>query len=671
MEDFTLYKEQLIDILESGAVELSDIKPSDWAEENLVMPKPFPGPFRYSKTPYTREIIDCLAADHPARDIAVMKGAQVGFSSGVIMPGAGWIIKNNPGNTFITVGAPDLIEKAMEKLDLMIDGSGLRPYIKPQVLRNRMNKSGDTNTKKDFSGGYITVSSANNHKAVRQVDLQYGFFDDFESVKSESKESGSTRKLWEQRFAAYADTAKRFWISTPERKEDSNIEEAYLLGDQRKFHIPCPCCGEMITLEWSIEAEINGESKMCGITWKADESGYLISDSVGYICQKCGDFFDDKEKQSLLQKGIWIPTAKPSREGFYSYHLSSLYAPIGMYDWQHYVSNYIEANPPNQPQNEALMKSFTNLCLGLPFEGATDAPKANQIMKNCRDYDVDTIPESMSIADGNGKIVMLTCAADMNGVVDDARLDYEVVAWSESGASYSIRQGSIGTFIPREGNKNVKADRTHYTYEDSKQNSVWADFDEVLTKTFITDTGREISILCTGLDTGHYTTHAYAYMARTNNYVLGLKGDKDDKYLRADMNLARFKQSMERSDLHIVQVGLIKDTLSDYMSLRWNDANGSEQPQGFMNFPTPSNKMYTFNGFFSHYESEHRTFVQIKDSNNVASRWVKKSSAHQNHFFDCRVYNIAIKEIVVSLFGKELKRKPFTWKDYCAIWVGE
>ena len=667
MADFANYSAQLKSIIEGGAIELSTIKPSDWAEQNMIMGKPYPGPFRYSKTPYTREIIDCLAPDHPARDIAVMKGAQVGFSSGVIMPACGWIIKNSPANTFVTVGAPDLIEKAMEKLDLMIDGSGLRNYIKPQVNRNRNSKSGDTNTKKDFAGGYINISSANNHKAVRQVDLQYGFFDDFESVKSESKESGSTRKLWEQRFAAYADTAKRFWISTPELKENSNIEEAYLLGDQRKYHIPCPCCGEMIVLDWRIESEIDGETKICGITWRTDDENRLIEDTVGYICQKCGEFFDDKNKQELIQKGVWIPTATPSKEGYYSYHLSALYAPIGMYDWEHYVNNYIEANPINGQQNESLMKSFTNLCLGLPFEASTDAPKANQIMKNVRDYEIYTVPESLSIADGNGKIVLLTCAADMNGLVDDARLDYEVVAWSESGASYSICQGSIGTFIPLEGSKKVKADREHFTYEDSKDNNVWRGFDEILGRVFSTDNGRDMQILCTALDTGHYTTHAYSYMARTNHQVIGIKGSKEDKYLRADMNLARFKQSMERSDLYILEVGLIKDSLSDYMSLRWDEK--FEQPQNFMNFPIPSEGQYTYKNFFEHYESEHRTFVQIKDSTNVASRWVKKTSAHQNHFFDCRVYNIAVKEIVVHLFGKELKRKSFTWKDYCDIWT--
>jgi len=341
----------------------------------------------------------------------------------------------------------------------MIDNAGLRKYIKTQVMRNKAQKTGDTNLKKDFAGGYVSISSANNHKALRQVDLQYGFFDDFESVKSASKESGSTRKLLEQRFAAYADQMKMFLISTPERMEESNIYEAYLLGDQRKYHVPCPCCGEMIVLEWSVEVELDGQKVSAGITWKVDENNKLVKGSVGYTCQKCGDFFTENHKQQIMSEGRYLPTATPSREGFFSYHVPSLYAYVGMFDWQHYVEDYIEANPAGQQTKEPLLPAFTHRSPGWPYHSASEDLKATLIMANLRNYDINTLPEKQSIKDGNGKIVLVTCAADLNGKVEDARVDYEIVAWSESGSSYSIRHGSIGTFIPLEGYKKVKERR--------------------------------------------------------------------------------------------------------------------------------------------------------------------------------------------------------------------
>ena len=59
----------------------------------------------------------------------------------------------------------------------------------------------------------------------------------------------------------------------------------------------------------------------------------------------------------------------------------------------------------------------------------------------------------MSENDGNGAIVFVTLGADMNGKPDDARLDYEIVAWSESGASYSINHGFYWYIYTKRGSK--------------------------------------------------------------------------------------------------------------------------------------------------------------------------------------------------------------------------
>ena len=662
MNDYSFYSEQLKRVIEQSAVQISTIKPSEWAEQNIVMPKPFPGPFRYSKTPYTREIIDCLSPDHPARWVAVMKGAQIGFSAGVIYPGVGWMIKNNPGNTFITVGAPDLIEKAMEKLDIMIDNAKMRDYIKPQVQRNRMNKSGDTNVKKEFPGGYVTIASANNHKAIRQVDLQYGFFDDFEAVKSASKESGDTRKLLEQRFAAYADSHKIFYISTPELKQNSNIEAAYLLGDQRKYLVPCPCCHEHIELVWD------------GMRFQVDDSGRVVKGSVGYECPKCAGFFTDRGKYEMLNNGIWKPTTDAKIGGYYSYHISSLYAPIGMYDWEHYANDWAEANPINQPRKEHLYKTFVNVCLGQPYESEATQVDSKNIQRNCREYSPGTIPEQLSISDGNGKFVLLTCASDMNGKVDDARLDYEIVGWTETGASYSIDHGSIGTFIKGENQMRVKVDRERWTYEFDKPKSVWSVFEAIIKKTYVTDTGRQMSILKTGLDCGYFSNnYAYPFMDMVNKfprlYVAGLKGQAEEKFTPEEKDTRYFKPALERPNLFILMVTKIKDELAEHMQLKWSPGD-IQQPAWFMNFPRPENGKYTYTDFFEHFESEVREY-QEGANGGILICWRKKRSDVANHMWDCRVYNIAVREIILHELRQAAKLPKLTWREFVVMAKGK
>ena len=662
------YENQLTEILSAGYTFVSDIKPSDWTEQNVIMQKPFPGAYRYSKTPYAREIIDCLSNTHNAHTVALMKGAQIGMSSGVIIPGLGWIIKNNPGNTYLSVGAPDLIEKSMEKLDLMIDGAGLRQFIKPQTQRVKNNKTGDTNFKKEFPLGYIFIGSANNHKNIRQVDLQFVFLDDFEAVKQASDQSGDTLAMVKMRQAAYYGKSKLFLVSTPELKSKSNIEPAFLKGDQRKYMVPCPCCGEYIELKWSFE---HSETKeMVGVSWKLDENNKLITHSVGYVCQECGNFFDDKNKDELLNSGFWKPTSTPISEGYYSYHISSLYAPIGMYDWEYYVKEWLVACPIGQPRDEPKYKTFLNTCLGLTYEIESETLKANQVQKNTRDYQVGIIPEKQSIEDGNGNIILLTCACDLNGKLDDARLDYEVLAWSENGSTYSITHGSIGTFIPNQSAQTkLKDDRERWSYEHNTPNSVWKKFDELLDTVWEVDTERKMKIFVTGVDTGYCEKQAFEYIDTTNFNVLGLKGDKEDKYIPFSLDAKTFKDARARPNLFLVLGGKIKDELSKQLKLKWDPVNDERQPSGFCNFPQPSGGKYTYNNFFSHYEAESRE-IDTKNGADISARWIKKSPTAQNHLFDCKIYNMVSKDILMAKVFKELDIKNGTWIEFVSILLG-
>jgi len=657
------YLQQFERIIKSSSARLSNEKPSEWAEKHIIMPKPMPGKLRYSNSPYTREIIDAFAPDHPMRRGAVMKGAQLGFSATVLIPLVGWMIANRPTNTYLTVGAADLVDKAMDKIDLMIQTSGLRDYIKPQYQRKRNNKSGDTNTAKDYIGGNLTVTTVNNHKALRQVDREFLLLDDWESVKSSSKESGSTRLLIEQRAAAYSDTCKILYCSTPENKEGSNIEEVYNMGDKRKFYIPCPCCHELIDLYWKVTID---DKETGGIHYELDNHGSVIQSSVGYVCQKCAGFFKDNNKLKQLNDGIWKPTAKPNEPDFFSWQISSLYAPPGMYDWYRYAVNYNNANPQNQPRKEKEHQTFVNVVLGETYDIEGNETDPTTIQKNVRSYDIGTIPEKMAMSDGNGRIMLITFGADMNGKIDDARLDYEIVAWTETGASYSIQHGSIGTFIPREHTTQKRVDREHWTYELNKPNSVWNEVDRILETPLMGDMGGAYAIGIAGIDVGYLDYLAFAYMDTTNNYIVSLRGEKENQYMDVEKDVKYFKLGKARVDYFLLAVGFIKDDLAEYMKLRWDKDSETKQPNNFMNYPTPEGGLYLYENFFAHYGSEHRQLMANKTGGSTF-RWVKKQSNSQNHLFDCRVYNMALKEIITYKMGREYKTNNFTWRDFCTV----
>ena len=657
------YKGTLLRLIDNAMVSVSDIMPSDWCEQNRYMTPdltPMPGYFSYNNSPYAREIVDCLHPSHPARRIAVRKGAQIGFSTGVIEPGIGWIISQNPGNILFLVGHDELVKPSTIKVDRMIDNSGIRDLIKSTSLRARNNESGDTNKLKQFQDGSLKIGIAN-HKSLRQISVQYGFIDDFESMKGDTKESGDTASMIDKRFSAFEKKMKLFYISTPEVKETSNIEPVYLDGDQRKYFIPCPCCNELIHLEWEIESELT-QNKMVGMTWKLDFSGSLITESVGYTCQKCEGFFDDSNKSEWLKEegrggsAKWIPTAKPKRPGNYSYHLSSLYSPVYMAGWDSFVREYLESNPPNGKRIESKWQSFVNLTLGQTYEPSGDSISVGKLQENIRNYEIGIIPERLSLADGNGRIVLITCGSDLNGKQDDARLDYEIVAYSESGATYSIQHGSVGTFIKGE---KKETPRSKMSYRHGVHNSVWPVFQQIIKKHYVSDlTGKKMSIFITGLDSGYQTDYAYKF-ADNNSNVLSLKGKDDNKYINPNADLRSFTLGKEKGNLFLVESNYTKDRLAEKIGLNWEREDNEKQPSGFMNFPTPSNGLYETINFFSHFEAEHKVIDK-----KGAFAWRKKSKNHENHLFDCRLYAEVAKDIFLYKIFKASKIQNGTWQHY-------
>jgi phage terminase large subunit GpA-like protein len=109
------------------------------------------------------------------------------------------------------------------------------------------------------------------------------------------------------------------------------------------------------------------------------------------------------------------------------------------------------------------------------------------------------------------------------------------------------------------------------------------------------------------------------------------------------------------------QGGIVKDTLSELMKLKYQ--KGYPQPAGFMNYPMPTDGKYTYL-YFEQYEEEVRKPVMNGNGIEIAYVWEKRSQQAKNHFWDCRVYNLALRDIFIKIISKRFKM-PLTWLDYC------
>lgn len=648
MNNLDKYLNQILQLVGRANVSVSDILPSEWCEMHRLMTSDLTavkGKFKYYNSPYSREIVDTLHQSSPVKICSVMKGAQIGFSTGVIEAGIGWIIANAPGNILFLVGHSDLVKDSGKKLDTLIDNTGIRPLIRSTSKKARNTKTGDTDTMKEYPGGYLKLG-VTNHKMLRNISMQYGFIDDFDGMKSDTDSDGATTAMIEQRFAAFEQKKKIYYISTPTVKNHSNIEKEYLKGDQRKYHIPCPCCDVPIVWEWE------------GITWKVDEFLDLIEESVGYTCQECGGFFDDRDKMELINKGVWIPTAKPISPSHRSYHLSALIAPIFMTGWDGYVRQYLEANPIGGKRDEKLHQTFCNLVLGITYEQQVENIKADELQNNIRPYEVGIIPEALSEQDGNGRIVLITLGSDLNGTLEDARLDYEIVAHSESGATYSIEHGSIGSFIPKDTAPELRHDKK--TYIHGRPNSVWPVLEEIIRRVWFRDSdGVGMRIMMSGIDVGYMQEYALQFINSMDNNVVGLKGDgKAHIGFKKGDDVKQYRRSSSLARTYNVESNLNKDNCQSRMSLKWNKGN-EVQPYGFMNFPTPSNGKYLFSNYFSHFEAESKVY----DPKTKRYVW-RKEEGKQNHLFDCNIYSDVCKYIFLDSYFRDNKINNGVWSDY-------
>ena len=631
------------------------------------------GMYKFSNSPYNREIIDKFDESDPCKKISVIKVPQSGLSA-TIENMLCYMISQSPCPIMILSGDEALSEDMVEKrFDAAIDSCGLRYLIRPNTKKQKNKRSGDTKSSKEFPGGWVVFGSANNKKNFRQRSIKIGVLDDVDAAKYEDTVEGSMIDLFLKRFTWYANRGmKASFISTPTIKGHSNIEISHNMSDKREYNMPCPKCGSFIVLEF--EKKI--EKERFGLIFKVDKFHNLVEDSVEYRCYECGEHFKEDNKYEMLNNGIWIPTNEDLAEPYHcGYHIGGLMLPPGTLTWKDQARDFIKCYPNGfgQAANPVNLKVFVNQVLGESYEDKGIEIKSSHLQKNTREYDIGIVPCQQSRDDGNGEIVLITFACDINGMIagsnsedrDDVRLDYEIVAHSENKSTYSIDHGSVGTFQRRLSDKG----REVMSIKNDCDNSVWPKVMEIVTTPLMTDEGNEMHIMQVGIDEGFGKTFARAFVEQLPpKLAWTLKGDGEIKSMPTQKDVPYTKQSPSYSRLKNVLVNKVKDDVYSYMQLLWN--REKDQPQHFMNYPLPRDGKYKYKTYFKEYEGERRVVSVNKKNNEIAYMWEKKTSDSANHFWDCRIYSIALSEIACYEVCKELKI-PSDWLTYCAVMKAE
>lgn len=357
---------------------------SHWIESRRVLPSntPRPGYWRNEFTPYLVEIMDNMSPASPIQHTALMKGVQLGATATAENVIAYWI-GESPAAILYVSATDELLDKwATKRLEPLLDSCGLRERIFAQATNPGSRRTGDKLRSKEFIGGSLNMASAQSAPGLRSDSIRILIRDEIDGAPAQLRTGeGNWLSVSYGRTAAWGARKKVFDFSTPTTEDVSLIKLAYEAGDQRKFEVPCPFCGTYQVLEWG------SDKTPWGI--KAERKAGLL-ESVYYQCAHCKDPIRNHHKTSMLRAGRWHPTAQSASGMYRSYHLSSLYSPVGMLDW--FEMQELRDKAQLEPDG---MRSFVNLYLGLPFRETGARPKIENVIELRGGYQEGTVPHGV------------------------------------------------------------------------------------------------------------------------------------------------------------------------------------------------------------------------------------------------------------------------------------
>jgi phage terminase large subunit GpA-like protein len=432
---------------------------SAWADRHRVLsPRGAneAGPWRTSRTPYLKEIMDHLSPSHPCQRVVFMKGAQTGGSeSGNNF--LGYVIHHAPGPILAVQPTVELAKRfSQQRVEPLIEAS---PMLRERVAPARSRDSGNTVLAKTFPGGILVLTGANSAVGLRSMPARYLFLDEVDAYPPSADEEGDPVALAEARTRTFAWRRKVFLVSTPTIRGLSRIEREYEASDQRRFFVGCPHCGHRQHLVFE------------RLRWAKGKPETAV-----YHCGSCDERIEERHKTAMLAGGEWRATSTSADPLTVGFHISSLYSPLGWLSWERIARDWLAA----QGSDEAI-RSFKNGVLGETWMESGEAPDSQAVLGLRESWPAGTVPAGA---------LFLTAGAD----VQKDRIEVDVWAWGRGLESWLVEHLVI------EGGPG------------SAQS--WAALDAVLGRTWEHASGVLVPLMRLAVDTGYEAPAVYAWARR-------------------------------------------------------------------------------------------------------------------------------------------------------------
>ena len=443
---------------------------SEWSDRHRVLSSKAsaePGRWRTSRTPYLKDIMDCLSPTSPVERVVFMKAAQLGATE----MGSNWIgyvIHHAPGPMMAVWPTVEMAKRnSKQRIDPLIEESAaLAELIAPARSRD----SGNTILAKEFRGGVLVMTGANSAVGLRSMPVRYLFLDEVDGYPLDVEGEGDAISLAEARTRTFA-RRKIFIVSTPTISGASAIEREYEASDQRRYFVPCPHCKHPQWLRFE------------QLRWDKGQP-----ETAAYVCESCGTAIAEHHKTWMLERGEWRAMGEGKTAGF---HLSSLYSPVGWRAWRDIAAAW-EAAVNKESGSAAAIKTFKNTELGETWVEEGEAPDWQRLLERREDYRIGNVPSGG---------LLLTAGAD----VQKDRIEVSVWAFGRGKESWLIEHRVL--------------------MGDTARDTVWKALAAMLAEQWTHACGAQMPLARLALDTGFATQEAYAFVRACHDpRVMAVKG---------------------------------------------------------------------------------------------------------------------------------------------------
>lgn len=457
-----------------------------WADEHIWLAGEAaaePGKFHSSRTPYMREVMECLSPQSIVDIVVGMMSTQIAKTlNGQIAMGYYTHRRPWPMAAYLPRDT-DAANHSKLKMQPMINAT---PVLRARMV-DGVPRSDNTVHTKLFPGGLIKFLGAEAEASFRH--MSYGFIhaSEITSWPHDIEGQGDPTTLLLKRMDTYTGHGSKLYLeSSPTLHKLCRIERWFLDSDQSYYFVPCPLCGHYQTLVWP------------QIKYKRDDNYNLIPIAKGlqaepmYECESCNRLFAEDHKEAIMAYGVaeWRPT-NPDIKHIRGFHLNSLYSPF--VSWNIIVKEWIRAN---KEKDRTQLIAFTNTRLAETWKEDVEVQDADRLASHREAYPAE-VPAG---------VCMLTASVDVQG----DRLEVEVKGWGPGMESWGIEHRVlIGS---------------------PKFDDVWRDLDAFIFDTrFQHELGIKMKITGTGIDTGYEKDIVYEYIKkRKGRRVFALKGRGGD-----------------------------------------------------------------------------------------------------------------------------------------------